>query len=207
MKHITCNIKHITCNIKQKIKKLRFSLLHDTCYMIHERGFTILETLVAITLLSMAILGPMELASRSIGSAMVSQNQITAFYLSQEALEYIRNIRDNNLINSLPWISGGNLDECTGNDCIIDVPNSTLGDPSGNITACIGTCPKLKYDDAGGYYYNHISGNETIFTRKARIITPVNGNSDEAKIEITTSWDEKTGTRSVYLEEYVFNWR
>jgi type II secretory pathway pseudopilin PulG len=163
-------------------------------------GFTILETLVAITILSTAILGPMELASKSIVSAGTAQNQIKAFYLTQEAMEYIRNIRDTNLINGNPWITGGSLNLCVSGDCIVDVPQDS-------IAACVGTCPKIRYDDSTGFYYNYISGDETIFIRTARITNPVSGNLDEAKITVTTSWDEQRRSKSLTLNSYIFEWK
>src|SRR3989338_1659516 len=86
------------------------------------RGFTLIETLVAVTILSAAVAGPMVLSIKSIGSASVSQDQLVAFYLGQEVVEYIRNIRDTNLISGNNWLDG--LTDCLlssgPNGCYID---------------------------------------------------------------------------------------
>ena len=67
-------------------------------FKIKNRGFTLIETLVAIAVLSLAITGPMVIAQKGIGSAIYARDEVTAFYLAQEAIEYIRNVRDTNRI-------------------------------------------------------------------------------------------------------------
>ncbi|MEK7156326.1 MAG: prepilin-type N-terminal cleavage/methylation domain-containing protein, partial [Patescibacteria group bacterium] len=61
-------------------------------------GFTLVETLVAVMLLSVAVVAPMSLAARSLGSAYYARDQITAFYLAQEAIEALRSIRDSQIL-------------------------------------------------------------------------------------------------------------
>lgn len=163
-------------------------------------GFTLLETLIAITVLTMATLGPMQLASRMISSARVSQDRIIAFYLAQEGIEYVRNTRDNNFLNSSSgWLDG--LDACFGaNGCIVDVPYAT-------IAACDAECPDIKYDDENGYYYNYIQGAATIFKRVVKISPNVGGNPDEANVRSVVSWKDGAGVKEVVLEENIFNWR
>src|SRR3989338_10635926 len=62
------------------------------------RGFTLVETLVAVMLLSVAVVAPMSLAAKSLGSAYYARDQITAFYLAQEAIEALRSIRDSQIL-------------------------------------------------------------------------------------------------------------
>jgi len=166
---------------------------------IKNKGFTLLETIVAITVLTFAIMGPLELAARSIGLAIVSKNQITAFYLAQEAMEYVKNKRDGNfLAHGSDWLTG--LDGCLGaSGCYTDIPND-------NISVCAGGCPVLKYDN-NGLYYNYFSGNDTIFTRTVKITTPVGGNPNEAKVQTTISWIEKLNSKTFTLEGNIFNWK
>jgi prepilin-type N-terminal cleavage/methylation domain-containing protein len=167
-------------------------------------GFTLLETLVAVTILTMVIIGPLTLAINSISAAMISQNQIIAFYLAQEAIEYIGNIRDSNFLQGNDWLDG--LADCAGADgCYVDIPH--LSDFPNNITACIGECPKIKYDD-GGYYYNYQVGNDTIFIRTVKITPNIGGNSDEVKVEVVAQWLEKFGgQKSFILQKNLFKWK
>ena len=50
-----------------------------------ENFLNLIETLVAVTILSAAVVGPMVLSIKNIGTASVSQDQLVAFYLGQEA--------------------------------------------------------------------------------------------------------------------------
>lgn len=58
------------------------------------KGFTLVEALVAIAIVSIAIAGPMYSANRAIVAAQMSNSQLVATYLAQEGIEYIRSFRD-----------------------------------------------------------------------------------------------------------------
>src|ERR1700733_2610236 len=66
--------------------------------MSKNKGFTIIETLVAITILLMAIAGPLTIAEKGLTEAVSSQDQLTASYLAQDLMEYVKNVRDDNLL-------------------------------------------------------------------------------------------------------------
>src|SRR5579872_5742052 len=82
-------------------------------YLNHQKGFTIIETLVAIAVLMIAIVGPLTIAEQALTQATFSKDQMIASYLAEDAMESIRNIRDNNLLtgNGTSWLSG--LSGCT----------------------------------------------------------------------------------------------
>jgi prepilin-type N-terminal cleavage/methylation domain-containing protein len=158
------------------------------------QGFTLLETIVAVSVLALAISGPLTLASYAIHLGGYSQNQITAFYLAEEAVEYIKNKRDNNVLSNADWLN--EISVCqSASGCIIDVQNNS-------IAACSGTCPKVKYDSSTGFY-NHQKGSDTVFTRQVNL-TYV---SDyEEKVTVTLSWNEGLIPLSFTLEENILNW-
>ena len=166
---------------------------------INEQGFTLLETIVAIAILALAITGPLELAARSIGMANVSKNQITAFYLAQEGMEYVKNIRDKNFLTpGSGWLDG--LDSCrSASGCYVDIPNNT-------VNACTGDCPVLKFDSSGSFY-NYIAGSDTVFRRIIKITSPIGINTDEAKVEVTLSWNERFRPKTFTIEDNIFNWK
>jgi len=106
---------------------------------IKNTGFTLVETLVAIAILSLAITGPMVIAEKGIGSAIYARDEVTAFYLAQEAIEYVRNVRDTNRIGGYAggWLwefgaTGANCLDTSGQRCQID---STAGTPAGSFTS------------------------------------------------------------------------
>lgn len=162
---------------------------------IKNSGFTLIETLVAVTILTLGIVGPLELAYRSISYTKLSQNQIVASYLAQEGVELVRHIRDTNKINGEPnWLK--NLDKCIGSKCYIDAQSASL-EPD----VCGGSCPYIKYSDALGYNYS--SPDPTIFIRNITIDNLVGGT--EARINVSVVWNEKIGQKRTDLEETIYN--
>ena len=162
-------------------------------------GFTLIETLVAVTILSAAIAGPMALSIKNIGTASVSKDQLVAFYLGQEAIEYVRNVRDTNILSENGWLDG--LGDClpsSPNGCYIDVINNA-------ITACeVDGCSNLKFD---GQNYNYASDDNSAFIRTVKIDNLIRADGDEAKIDVAVSWTGKYGQKTMNLQDNIFNWR
>lgn len=166
-------------------------------------GFTIIEALVAIAVLMMALGGPLVLAVSSIGDARASKNKVTAFYLAEEALEYVRNVRDSNFLQRttepLPrttgWLDG--LGSCFSLNCYFDV---FISPPS--IVSCTGTCPLMKINNTNNHY--GYTGANSIFTRYIIIDNSLNS-GNEAKVTVTVIWDEHGSIRNVALTQNMFN--
>lgn len=64
------------------------------------KGFTLVETLVAITIVLVAVTAPLFTAGRSTVVAEMSAYQMTASFLAQEGLEFVRMMRDNEYLAS-----------------------------------------------------------------------------------------------------------
>ncbi|RJQ30688.1 prepilin-type N-terminal cleavage/methylation domain-containing protein [Candidatus Parcubacteria bacterium] len=174
-------------------------------------GFTLIETLVAIAILSAALASPMVLAIRNVGVAAVSQDQLVAFYLSQEVLEYVRNVRDTNILSGRTdgseWLTGLEnclIDETKTNGCQIDATGGS--EPT---QECVSGCEPLKFNsDTGLYNYGDEAENKnTTFIRTVKIQSPVNGNENEAIVRVSTTWTGKYGAKTLDLQDNIFNWR
>lgn len=90
-----------------------------------DSGFTLLETIVAVTILMISIVGPLSLASKGIVYADYVKDEITAFNLAQEAMETIRSIRDENVgnLSTSEWLK--DIDKCVSpNICRLDIWNA-----------------------------------------------------------------------------------
>jgi type II secretory pathway pseudopilin PulG len=90
-----------------------------------KKAFTIIETLVAITILMIAISGPLTSAFRAMTASVAARDQMTANFLAQDAMEYVRNVKDNNVLNKdvngpLHVLSGCNAI----NKCYVDTLNT-----------------------------------------------------------------------------------
>ena len=58
------------------------------------RGFTLVETLVAISIFSMSIIALMSILGGGISNTNYAKMKISASYLAQEGIEYVKNMRD-----------------------------------------------------------------------------------------------------------------
>jgi Tfp pilus assembly protein PilV len=173
-------------------------------------GFTLIETLVAISLLMTAIVAPIALTTQSLVSAYYARDQITAYYLAQEAIEALRQIRDGRIlqISQNSNASGINI---FGPIPLNDQPfiiDARKTDATQAITNCSGTCPPLQTD---GTFYGYAGSGETgwvdtNFTRTVKAHV-VGGSQDEIRITVTVSW--KTGTiqtRTFSISENLYRW-
>lgn len=89
------------------------------------KGFTLIETLVAIMILSLVITSVISLTSSSIFSARYAKNEIKAMYIAQEGIDYIRNLRDSLAFQQGSWATFTNdlNSQCGGVDgCTIKKP-------------------------------------------------------------------------------------
>ncbi len=159
-------------------------------------GFTLIETFVAISLLLTAVAGPLTLASKGLSSAIIARDQMIAFYLAQDAIEFVRHRKDSNSLAASPWLTG--LDACVGASCIIDSKEDT-------IAACSGTCAKLRQDEDTGFFTYALGDSETNFTRAVDIESL---SASEAIIRATVSWTTVGGyTRTFTVKEHIFDWQ
>lgn len=181
-----------------------------------KRGFTLVETLVAVFILMTSIAAPLTVASRALMTALVAKDQITAFYLAQDAVEYIRFARDTNKLVAADWLTGQggtgtgiDLTNCiSSNGCYLDSTSQNPITPTACATACStplasGSKYLLK-SNTGQFAY---SGSPTIYVRKVTI-TPIAGTVDEVLLTVYVYWAD-TGyvTRQVVIKENLFNWQ
>jgi prepilin-type N-terminal cleavage/methylation domain-containing protein len=178
-----------------------------------KRGFTLVELLVAISILSIAILAAFTAVRGSFQSNAFVEDQIIGSYLAQEGLEFVRNLRDENGIKNIRametggtynWLTGmtqQNSDPCYfGKTCTIDSPLKTL-------TSCSGaheTCPVLKFDSVSGLYGYTSGWASTKYTRSL-VFTSVS--ATEVQATVTVSWSGQGITKSITVSELLKNWQ
>jgi len=175
--------------------KYQLSKLFDVA---QGKGFSLLETTIAVAILVAAIIGPMALSSQSIRSASVAKNTIMASNLAQEGLELVKNIRFNNGLSDpkKDWMQG--LATCgSANGCFIDPKDLDVGECSAN-------CAPLKFDDALGLY-NYDSGSNTMFVR---VIKTSNIGSGKVEVKVSSSvrWSDKFGDHDFTLSTSMLDW-
>ncbi len=174
--------------------------------MKHEKGFTMIETILAILIISTGVIGAYGIVTNLTSYGTISPTRLTAVYLAKEGTEVVRNIRDTNWLNNYSWDNGLASSPCSpasdDNSCIVAWDSSAL--QLKTIVPGVGLddpIPSLKVDSS--WRYNYASGTATIFTRKIKITKPA---SDYLLVEITISWNDRNKPYSLTTRERLYNW-
>lgn len=186
------------------------------------RGFTLIETLVAISLLAVAIVAPMTLVGQSLSAAYYARDEITAYNLAQEGIESVRSLRDGHILERA--INGTAVDLLGGipinTPFIIDTRNNEIWKVSD--LSC-GPDVHLKIDPGGSLYGYGLLPNPdpcsttdgwtgTYFTRTltASYVGPasVNGGKDEIRVTVAVTWLASNGTKRgpFTIQEDMYRW-
>ncbi len=165
---------------------------------IQSKGFTLVEALIAISILMIAVASTMSISQRSLMSSILSRNQMTASFLAQDALETVKNIRDQvavrNIYPTKPtnpphpyWLSGLEGCICTTGRCNFGLPTNTQGfdyctiDTTPNspiVNNSTGTIPPLRMTNTpnspDGIFlkYDYTGSTPSIFYRVVNIQVP-----------------------------------
>lgn len=174
------------------------------------RGFTLLETVVAIAVLMLGVLGPMYLAKQNIIAARDASDRLIASFLAQEGIEMVRSIVANNSADDVAggWLqnlaSGGG--PCQAQSCVVDVfaPLNTAfsfcnsgGGPNGCDTKGV------LYQDATGVMRQPNPGAGWTAMKFKRVMTI---SEPEVGKRITASTTVSWPRGSVTLQEDIYNW-
>lgn len=72
----------------------------------HPKAFTLVETILAITVMTLVIVTVSQLTQGSIKIGGKTARQFVAYHLAEEGLEIVRNMRDSNWLRNQPWNTG-----------------------------------------------------------------------------------------------------
>lgn len=178
-----------------------------------QKGFTLVETLVAITVLLLVVIGPMTVAQRGIQNAYYATEQATAVFLAQEAIEAVRQFRDESALKTFEdgeEDSGEWFGELTG--CTSLTGQCAYRKHDGFVSCSAATNCELYVADNGEYVHNSQSGNKSPFTRTVQIVSQnVDGSSEDDAVEVivTVSWENRIfstdSNREVVLRTWVYD--
>ncbi|QQG45684.1 MAG: type II secretion system protein [Candidatus Sungiibacteriota bacterium] len=186
-------------------------------------GFTLLETVVALSVILAVVVGPVTLITKGIFNFVATKNKLVAANLAQEGIELIRLVRDNNVIcdflnGSAGWAwnrdpEGGNL---TNTSREVDA-NSSKTINCGAASLSTPRLPlysgqPLRFNTSTGFY-GYGGDQETVFVRKVDIRVPPDNPdsgipaSDQMDIISTITWNEHGTPKSLVVRERIYNWR
>lgn len=86
----------------------------------NKKGFGLVELVMAMLILSIALLGILQLMTYLIQSSVINQERIIALNLAREGIEAVRSVRDSNWITACPtwggscthWTTAGGTNTC-----------------------------------------------------------------------------------------------
>ncbi len=184
-------------------------------------GFTLIETMIAVFILTLTVGGLLTIAANGYFSVRYSRNQIVANNLIQESLEYVRNNRDSAFQQGISWQTWTAVfanNGFTTHGCIID-PYTT----SAPIRACAAkACEAITFYPSTGLYGYQSSSYPTVaqsgaapyLTTYVRTISmeqgspnnSINKDPNQLVVTVTISWyngnTQKTVTQSILLTNW-----
>lgn len=152
------------------------------------KGQTLIETLVAVSVLTGGFLGIVTLLSNSLGLNRVAADNYTASYLAAEGVEITKNILDANALKgNWPGVNSGDFQVAYDSQSLLPY-----------------TGVKLRFDpDTNLFSYN--GSEEAAFTRKVTIDI---SRQDEVQVNSEVDWITRGGgALKINVEDHFFDWR
>lgn len=182
----------------------------------YQKGFTLLETLVAIFILTLSITGPVYIASVAFRNTIDSRDNISAQYIAEEVVEVIRNKRDKFALTketpSVDWIKDLGLTVGSGGvECLNDA--GTINNkcvmakdaPSGGyvFAACGTTCPNISFDPTKTVVYGQSDAAAVSkFTREFYLEKE---GDNGVKVVVNIKWNDRGRDKVYTLTERLYN--
>jgi len=160
-------------------------------FLKNTKGQAIVESIIALSVLTVGFLSLIALMSNAIGLSKVNSEYYVATYLAAEGIEVVKNIIDTNVIARKSWNDG----LATDGDYEVEYNSSSLL-PNQNRYLNFDFNPNNKT-------YNYSAGERTPFKRVIRID---NINSNHIKVKSTVFWTSRGGAQfQVDLEDHFYN--
>ncbi len=153
-----------------------------------------MESIVALSVATVGILGVLGLLSRSLGINKDVSQKFIATYLAAEGIEVVKSLVDKDFVDGESF---NNTVKSGGYEA--DFDDDVLSGYADRF---------LNFDAATGIY-SYGDGEPTPFKRKITVtaIDLNGGGDDELKVNSSVTWRVRGGTETVDLEEHFFNWR
>lgn len=154
-------------------------------------GFTLIETVAVLFVVSVGLIGVLSLIVQNIQSQNLSKHNIISYQLAQEGVEFVRKVRDTNWKNGLTWNTGL-------------LAGRYYMDYRDNLPHLVLSESDAKLGLSGEGYYVHSDGiYETPFSRVIEIES-IDDNS--LRIYSRVIWADRNNSFSYDLEAVLYNW-
>lgn len=160
-----------------------------------KQGFTLVEIVVILFIMSMGMIGVLSLIVQNIQSQSYNKSNLIAYQLAQEGIELIRKVRDSNWRESVLYD-----DKLAPGEYYMDYTDTApslhdLDNPEELV---------LKQDAANFYVHDPAAATTTPFSRLITI-----GVIDDHSFQVNSliSWAEPGRSYTYDLETILYNWR
>lgn len=163
-----------------------------------KEGFSLIEILSVLFVISMALLGVVSLISQNIKVQNINKNNLIASSLAQEGIELVRNTRDTN------WLSGDDFDNSLSDGTYRVDYRSNNPIPTTDISQ-----NKLYLKDG---FYIHDNGGETgltatVFSRQIVVDSLAGYKGKPLQVRSIVSWTDHNKPYRYELQTLLFDWR
>lgn len=194
-------------------------------------GFTLIEALIAISILMIALASPLTLAQKGIAAAELSKDQMTASFLAQDGIEAVKNIRDQTAVSApsdgsvTNWLSG--LGSCVCSDTTLNCSTFAAGvgycnidTTAQNLTAAGVIVPgtnqssnplRMTSDAVTGAFVKYdlsTPGANSVNSKFSRYINirQSTTNPNEAAVNVRVSWVSQIGVQNITIQDFIYNY-
>lgn len=159
-----------------------------------KRGFSLVEIITVLFIVSLALVGILSLLIQNIQSQGYNKSNLIAYQLAQEGVELIRKVRDSNwrganqpLILILP--SGQYYMDYTNSAPHIHIPSLSS--------------ELILKQDTNGFYYHGAGGSSSGFSRLITLQTT----PTFVQVTVRVTWLDRNRNYAYDLETILYNWK
>lgn len=175
-------------------------------------GFSIIEVIVAVSIIAVGFFGVTSLINLSIRLSQSASNRVVASMLAQEGVELVRNLRDSNITSVRTWLA--RIDPFCDPAAFPNAPCAIDFESLRTSTSCV-ICPasdlsngKL-YINSDGLYTHNGSGTPTPYIRTIYLEeeNPLDKVNRRLRIISEVKYKLRNKEEKVSVFNYLYAWR
>lgn len=184
----------------------------------YKQGFTLVEIIIAITLLVIGVVAVFGLVFFAINLNRDNVMRVQALELAREGMEIVRNVRDTNWKNNYPFNGGAEIWGVGLDGTKTIAVSPTFSDQSPFDLQAVTKGDKASYrlntiEESGVTLFTHGQGKESPFYRYVELspvssqLAPAATDSEVMKVTVTVLWNDSGKEKKVEITEVLTNWR
>ncbi len=161
-----------------------------------KKGFTLTEVMIAMSILTVAIVSATNLLISLMNSNRVNVTTLQAYFLAQEGLEIARNIRDTNWLQGNKWDVYNEFVSLNGAEVGLELKDSFSSDPWQSS----GSAAVIKL---GAVEFNRTLSFEEFCSEEELIVE----SCSKTKVTARVFWDDSGKESEVNLSTVLTDWQ